>query len=234
MHTIFTKNGVIVELHWRISFRYPVSFESLWESREEKMLLGQPVFCLGKTENLIYLICHGAGHGFSRLRWLVDLYKIFTEGEVNFAELYRAMEEKQAEAFLLETLILLYLLPSFRMPGISNDYFKLRREEDLIYFSYHRDIQTAALRACQLTDLLEPLVLKNQDAAGIPERNYMQLLPVVGKRVTVFSYIYKLMQPKQAELERFHFPDSLFFLYYIVRPFYKLWRCTPFYKGPYK
>jgi hypothetical protein len=37
-----------------------------------------------------------------------------------------------------------------------------------------------------------------------------------------------------AEFERFHFPDSLYFLYYIVRPFYKLWRCTPFYKGIYK
>ena len=234
MHSIFVKNGLCVELHWRISFRYPVSFEELWESREEKMLLGQSVCCLGKTENLIYLICHGVGHGYSRLRWLVDLYKLFTESDVNYAELYRAMAKKNAEAFLLETLLLLYLIPSFRMPAISNDYFSLRRQDSLIFFSFQSDIQTAALRACHLTDLLEPLILKEEDPSGIPERNYMHMLPVVGKRVTVFSYLYKLMQPKRAELERFHFPDSLYFLYYIVRPFYKLWRWTPFYKGIYK
>ena len=234
MHAVFVKNDLCVELHWRISFRYPVSFEELWENREEKMLLGQRVSCLGRMDNLIYLICHGVGHGYSRLRWLVDLYKLFTESDVNYTELYRAMARKNAEAFLLETLLLLYLIPSFRMPAVSNDYFSLRRQDSFVYFSFQSDIQTAALRACHLTDLLEPLILKEEDPSGIPERNYMHMLPVVGKRVTVFSYIYKLMQPKRAELERFHFPDSLYFLYYIVRPFYKLWRCTPFYKGIYK
>ena len=234
MHAVFVKNDLCVELHWRISFRYPVSFEELWENREEKMLLGQQVSCLGRMDNLIYLICHGVGHGYSRLRWLVDLYKLFTESDVNYTELYRAMARKNAEAFLLETLLLLYLIPSFRMPAVSNDYFSLRRQDSFVYFSFQSDIQTAALRACHLTDLLEPLILKEEDPSGIPERNYMHMLPVVGKRVTVFSYIYKLMQPKRAELERFHFPDSLYFLYYIVRPFYKLWRCTPFYKGIYK
>lgn len=234
MHAVFVKHGLCVELHWRISFRYPVSFDALWESRAERLLLGQQVSCLGRTENLIYLICHGAGHGYSRLRWLVDLYKLFTESDVSYTELYRAMAQKNAEAFLLETLLLLYRIPSFRMPAISNDYFSLRRENSLVYFSFQNGIQTAALRACHLTDLLEPLLLKEEDPFGIPERNYMHMLPVVGKRVTIFSYIYKLMQPKQAEFERFHFPDSLYFLYYIVRPFYKLWRCTPFYKGIYK
>ena len=234
MHRVFMMNGLCVELHWRISFRYPVSFEELWENREEKMLLGQQVCCLGRMDNLIYLICHGVGHGYSRLRWLVDLYKLFTENDVNYTELYRAMAKKQAEAFLLETLLLLYLIPAFRMPAIANDYFSVRREDSRVYFTFRKDIRTAALRACHLTDLLEPLVLKPEDPSGIPERNYMHMLPVVGKRVTVFSYIYKLMQPKRAELERFHFPDSLYFLYYIVRPFYKLWRCTPFYKGIYK
>lgn len=234
MHGVFLKNGLRVELHWRISFRYPVSFEELWENREEKQLLGQPVSCLGRTDNLIYLICHGAGHGFSRMRWLIDLYKLFTEQDVRFTELYQAMAEKEAEAFLLETLLLLYRLPAFRMPGVSTDYFSLRREEAHVYYTFDKQIQTAALRARHLTDLLEPLILKEQDPGGIPERNYLHMLPVVGKRVTVFSYIYKLMQPKQAEFERFHFPDKLYFLYYIVRPFYKLWRCTPFYKGKYK
>lgn len=234
MHEVFLKDDLCVELHWRISFRYPVSFEEIWDGREEKMLLGQSVPCLGQTQNIIYLICHGAGHGYSRLRWLIDIYKLFTRGDVNYAELYRAMAEKQSEIFLLETLLLLYRLPSFRMPGISNDYFSLRQQDEKVYFSYHPEIQTAALQACHLTDLLEPLLLKDNGPSGIQEQRYQRMLPVVGKRVTVFSSIYKLMQPTQADFERFHFPDSLYFLYYIVRPFYKLWRCTPFYKGPYK
>ena len=233
-HEIFVYNNLFVELHWRISFRYPVSFEELWENREERMLLGQQVSCLGRTDNLIYLICHAAGHGYSRLRWLIDLYKLFTRSSINYTELYEEMKKKQAEVFLLETLLLLYLFPAFPMPNISNSFFTIRREGNYVYFTFDKSIETPALRAYHLTELLEPLVLINQDPRGIAERNYMHMLPVVGKKVTIFSYLYKLIQPKQAELERFHFPDSLYFLYYIVRPFYKLWRCTPFYKGIYK
>ena len=186
---------------------------------------------MGKTDNLIYLICHAAGHGYSRLRWLIDLYKLFTRSSINYTELYEEMRKKQAEVFLLETLLLLYLFPAFPMPSISNSFFTIRREGSYVYFTFDKSIETPALRAYHLTELLEPLVLINQDPRGIAERNYMHMLPVVGKKVTIFSYLYKLLQPKQAELERFHFPDSLYFLYYIVRPFYKLWRCTPFYKG---
>lgn len=233
-HEIFLYNNLYVELHWRISFRYPISFEELWENREEKMLLGQPVFCLGKTDNMIYLICHAAGHGYSRLRWLIDLYKLFTNSSTNYMELYEEMKKKQAEVFLLETLLLLYLLPSFPMPSISSTYFTIHREDDYVHFSFDKTIDAPALRAYHLTELLELLVLSNQDPRGIPERNYMHMLPVVGRKITIFSYLYKLLQPKRAELERFQFPDSLYFLYYIVRPFYKLWRCTPFYKGIYK
>ena len=198
------------------------------------MLLGQQVFCLGKTDNLIYLICHAAGHGYSRLRWLTDLYKLFTRSSINYTELYEEMKKKNAEVFLLETLLLLFLFPSFPMPNITNGFFTIRREGNQVYYTFDKAIESSALRAYQLTALLEPLVLVNHDPRGISERKYMYLLPVVGKKVTVLSYLYKLIQPKQAELERFHFPDSLYFLYYIVRPFYKLWRCTPFYKGTHK
>lgn len=233
-HEIFVYNNLLVELHWRISFRYPVSFEELWDNREERMLLGQQVPCLGKTDNLIYLICHASGHGYSRLRWLIDLYKLFTNSSINYTELYEEMKKKQAEVFLLETLLVLYLFPSFPLPGISNSFFTIRREGSYVHFTFDKSIETPALRAYHLTELLEPLVLSNQNPRGIPERNYMHMLPVVGRKVTIFSYLFKLIQPKRAELERFHFPDSLYFLYYIVRPFYKLWRCTPLYKGIYK
>ena len=233
-HEVFMIGNLIVELHWRISFRYPVSFEELWENREQRMLLGQPVNCLGKLDNLIYLICHAAGHGFSRLRWLTDLYTLFLRGGFQYTELYEQMRIKKAEAFLLETLLLLYRLPSIPMPSISNEFFTIRREENRVYFTFHGSLHTPALRACHLTDLLVPLVLTDQNPQGLAERRYMHMLPVVGRNVTVFTYLYKLIQPKQAELERFHFPDSLYFLYYIVRPFYKLWRCTPFYKGKHK
>ena len=233
-HEIFMLGNLIVELHWRISFRYPVFFQELWENREQRMLLGQPVNCLGQMDNLTYLICHAAGHGFSRLRWLTDLYTLFTRGGFHYTELYEEMQKKSVEPFLLETLLLMYRLPSIPMPNISNDFFTIRREKGRVYFTFHGTIQTPAIRACHLTDLLVPLVLTDQNPRGIAERNYMHKLPVVGKNVTVFTYLYKLIQPKQAELERFHFPDSLYFLYYIVRPFYKLWRCTPFYKGKHK
>ena len=102
------------------------------------------------------------------------------------------MKKKQAEVFLLETLLLLYLFPPFSMPSISNAFFTIRREGTYVHFTFDKSIDTPALRAYHLTDLLEPLILINQDPRGIPERNYMHMLPVVGRKITIFSYLHKL------------------------------------------
>lgn len=231
MHEVFCKDGMFVELHWRISFRYPVDFEELWERKEIRTLLGQPINYIGRQDNLIYLICHAAGHGYARLRWLLDLYEIFRSDVVRFAELYRQMEEKEVAPFLLESLLLLYLIPQFRMPAISNNYFAVRRENGQVHIFYDPAIKANVLRALLLLRLLYPLLIRDADPTGIADRNYQHMLPVIGRKNTVLTYLYKIIQPQRAELERFNFPDSLYFLYYIVRPFYKLWRYTPFYKG---
>lgn len=230
MHRVYALGGICVELHWRLTFRYAQSFQELWARRSTRKLLGEEIFCLDPTDELIYLICHGAGHGFSRLRWLVDLYERLRAQDVDLALLYDRMREKGVEALLLETLMLLYLVPGFRFPEVQLPLFSMTLNGERLSLTYDHACRESFRQAFRLLDALYPLLLIDGEAKGMTERRYMQLLPTVNRKKTLLSYIWAAMQPCPADLARFDFPDHLYFLYYIVRPFYKLWRMTPFYR----
>jgi len=230
MHKAFRRQDLCVELHWRISFRYTVSVEALWERRQRKTLLGQNIPYIGPEDNLLYLICHAAGHGFSRLRWLLDLYHLFRMDQDALPRLYRRMAQLEVGQLLLITLLLMYVLPGFRMEPIENALFSIRKEGDTVSVEYDPAVKRDMRKACKLLKLLKPLLLKDTDPEGLADRNVKYAIPVVGEKTTVLSYLHDLVKPQEAELKRFDLPDSLFFLYYIIRPFYKLWRLTPFYK----
>lgn len=230
MHKVYILDGICVELHWRLTFRYAQDFESLWVRRCPRMLLGEAINCLEPTDELIYLICHGAGHGFSRLRWLMDLYECLRPQDTDLTALYERMRELGVAPLLLETLMLLYLMPGFQFPAISLAMFSMTPDGDGLHLVYDHSCRRSFHEAFRLLDALYPLLRIEQEAKGMTGRRYMQLLPTVNKRKTMLSYLWAVMQPCAADLARFDFPDQLYFLYYIVRPFYKLWRMTPFYR----
>ncbi len=60
-------------------------------------------------------------------------------------------------------------------------------------------------------------------------KKYPYLLPNHGEKQSIFVYIKALFQPCEADLKLVDIPDSLFFIYYLIHPIYKIWRITPFY-----
>ena len=84
------QKGVKCEIHWRL---YPLpgkepSFDELWERRRVSSLTNYPIHYLGREDLFLYLASHGARHGWSRLRWLVDIDKLLKQ-EINWTFLYR-------------------------------------------------------------------------------------------------------------------------------------------------
>ena len=64
-----------VEIHWRLNpgpAKEP-SFMQLWERKRESTLSRNPVYMLGNEDLFLFLVSHGARHGWSRLRWLLDI-----------------------------------------------------------------------------------------------------------------------------------------------------------------
>jgi len=74
--TFFHPDKIIkVELHWRLG-PAPSSepaFGELWSRKRRSPLVAGPVYMLGREDQFLFLVTHGARHGWSRLRWLADI-----------------------------------------------------------------------------------------------------------------------------------------------------------------
>ena len=231
IHREYLRDDILIELHWKISHRWDEAFDVLWERRRQKKLLGQPVCCLSELDNLSYLICHAAAHGYLRMRWLFDLHILLRRSELNWTALYDNMAQKGIQEMLFETLILLYRCSSFDMPSMENQLFSMRRENGRVLIQYREDLQSDYEHATALAETVWPMMLMTEAERqkSSLSRKYNSMLPVEGKKQSPFELLISFFQPAPVDLERFDFPDSLYFLYYIVRPFYRLWRMTPFY-----
>ncbi len=95
----FIGHGQRIELHRRLyelSARLPDDFETLWSQRTELTLGPVTVATLGPAHLALYLLVHGHGHDWERLRWLVDLALLLRQpGAV-------AMLREQARQFRVE------------------------------------------------------------------------------------------------------------------------------------
>lgn len=232
MHRVYTKDAICIELHWRLSFRLALAFDDLWERSRTKVLLGQAIHYLGECDNIAYLITHGAGHGYHRLRWLIDIYQWQKQTTSSWAEVYDYMAKQQVGMLLLETLLLLYTLSPFPMLPYESERFSLRRAEDKVILRYPEALQPVVQRAVTLTRAAYPMLSNDTDENGMAGRRYDRLLPTLGRKKTWLRSFAALWEPGRAELTWLDLPDPLYFLYYIIRPFYKLWRMTPFSRKP--
>lgn len=70
---------VEVELHWRLfnlAALMPLPFEAMWTEQDTVTLGGRAIAVLSPRHEFLYLCCHGALHGWFRLKWLQDIARI--------------------------------------------------------------------------------------------------------------------------------------------------------------
>ncbi|WP_152630626.1 nucleotidyltransferase family protein [Thalassospira sp. HJ] len=65
-----------IEIHWRL-FENPnyldIAFDELWHKRTVIALTGKVLPTLGHSDNLLYLLAHGAKHFWIYLKWMDDI-----------------------------------------------------------------------------------------------------------------------------------------------------------------
>lgn len=227
-HEVFIKHTMRVELHYEADTHWNAPFSTLWNKHREKTLLGKTIYCLDAYDNLAYLICHAAGHAFHRLNWLVEIAELFQKGSMDCGILYDNMVKKGVGELLLSTLILLYRIPSINMPNISTAYFAFIQTDDGMQMEYEKAIRKEMRLGRKIADMLGRYLIQDADGSATIHTQYPYLLPRYGVRQSRSAYIKSLLQPCEADLMLIDLPDSLFFLYYIIRPFHKIWRMLPF------
>lgn len=66
-----------IEIHWRLC-PFPANeprFEDLWARKKASKLTDIPVYYPGEEDLFLYLVSHGARHGWFRLKWLYDIHQ---------------------------------------------------------------------------------------------------------------------------------------------------------------
>lgn len=211
-HTYFhTQKGVKCEVHWRL---YPLpgkepSFDELWERRRVSSLTNYPIHYLGREDLLLYLASHGARHGWSRLRWLVDIEKLLKQ-EINWTFFYEQLNKykKQhivGQAILLSSQLLKTIIP--------------QEMEILVSSKIAQSLAQRALFYCEHMVNLSENTLPSMETKYF-NRYLFSTMPNYQKILFTITSLY----PSKSDVETLPLPKKLYFLYFPLRPFLSIWR----------
>ena len=223
-HEVYTREDVVLELHWQDNYQSGDSFDELWARRQEQLLLGRPIAMMGTTDRYPALIIHGAEHGFHRLRWLLDLYELQKKPDFSWAELFAKMHGQGLGSLLLETMIVMYRLDLPGLTDLSWEGFALRRTGDGILVTASEEIGGELHRALELSEAAYPLWQEEITWGDERQKAYDRLLPVSMFQKTPAQKLLAVLGPSKIELELVDLPDWLFWVYFIIRPISLIWR----------
>ncbi|WP_377864795.1 nucleotidyltransferase family protein [Bacillus sp. R86525] len=202
-----------VEIHWRLHpgpGKEP-NFEALWERKRKSLLGSYPVYMLGREDLFWFLVSHGARHGWSRLRWLVDIHQMLKQ-DLNRPVIKKLFKKYQNENVGGQALILvselLNAITTEEMIGLMNRSRTKRLAKGALFYLK------------QKINLHTPPV--PDDVAEYHSRHLFLLMSNRQRVVFMISHFY----PYPIDAKTLPLPKSLHFLYFPLRPILCAWRKT--------
>lgn len=206
------ETGVQVELHWRMSpdtYKEP-SFSELWQRKRVTNKTSHPVYFLGHEDLFVYLVLHGARHGWFRLRWLADIDIMIREG-LNWDTVREGFHNQDSIHVCEQTLILTDYI--FQSP-LGNFDRQIGQTDDRPL----KLAQEALKMIVELVDLKETQTV--EEAKAYFERYNMLLMSSQQKWKQMLSTLY----PSSHDAQLLPLPKWLHFMYFPLRPFLWAWR----------
>ena len=191
---------VAVELHWRLLANpgyIDTTFNLLHERRSATRIGGVVVPTLNAVDEFVYLMCHGVGHNWRRLKWLADAALLLSA--MDEAQ-YRRVAERCAAARIdavLESTVGACRAAFHVHPPARGRSRKGRRRAAVVLRSLPRVWRSGHM---------PPFWWK------VPLR--LALKP--SARFAWHEFLRALTKP--ADWRRIDLPDPLFFLYFLLRP----------------
>ncbi|MDF0727751.1 nucleotidyltransferase family protein [Cytobacillus sp. S13-E01] len=202
-----------LEIHWRLNpgpSKEP-SFSEMWERKREITNTGYPFYCLGREDLFLFLVSHGARHGWSRLRWLIDIDQI-TRQSIDWEKLTSLMSQNQyidvgGQALILASELLNTPIGKDMRTIINGKRSYSLAEQAIFYIERMVNLHS------------EPI--PNQ-IARYHKRHLFSLMSIQQKFLFILSFLY----PYPEDAENLPLPNRLHFLYFPLRPFLWVWRKT--------
>ncbi|MFP3123390.1 nucleotidyltransferase family protein [Ectobacillus funiculus] len=207
------QKNIKLEIHWRLHpgpAKEP-QFNELWDRKRTSSLTSYPVYLLGREDLFLFLVSHGARHGWSRLRWLVDIHQIVKQG-LDWGELNKLLKRYQCRHVAGQALIL--SLELLKTPFIGE------MKASILINSSGRLAQEAIFYLEKMVNLhTDPVP---EDVSRYHKRHLFSLMSTQQKLLFIMSFLY----PYPEDAEVLPLPKHLHFLYFLLRPVLWAWRKT--------
>ncbi|WP_010678056.1 nucleotidyltransferase domain-containing protein [Bacillus timonensis] len=205
------KKGIKLEIHWRLNpapTKEP-SFHELWNRKRVSTITKYPVYILGSEDLFFFLVTHGARHGWSRLRWLLDIHML-VQKELHWPGLRNLLHKYKTihiagQALLLTCNLLDTEITEEMEPLIKSNRSQLLAQQAIFYSERMINLHT------------EPVP---HDISKYHSRHLFSLMSIQQK----IMFILSTLHPYYMDKETLPLPKKLHFLYFPLRPFLLMWR----------
>lgn len=200
-YDFISKDGVKLEIHWRVADIKAAEILTLDNATSSIMFYGQELPTYTPEEWLVYLAYHGVHHGYMRMKWLVDFDTMARNKGVDRQAAMALAKEKGLAWTLRSSCELVRIASGGEDPDNEDGYSRLTREMlgVLAKSEGTKDETFMAYRSYLDSELLRRGLLTDRERA-------------------------RRIDPSEKDFQTFDFSDRFFFLYYIVRGPYKLYR----------
>ena len=197
-----------LEAHWDFFFNkqmFNPCLTKIFNEAEELTISGTSLAVLPVKKLILYLMVHGSLHGYFRLFWLYDIAAFYCfEKEIDWKEIYIEAKNLGVERILAQTFNLINILWLVPIPG----------------FMENRSNNFAV-------DYITGMALKIIPAGeNIFDGSSLQRLKKNLYQMLMKKGLAHKFTPLKRQLTSYHdwkfieLPDKLFFLYYLLRPFF--------------
>lgn len=205
-HFRHKKTGVNLEIFWEFGpkgLSFPVNLHHLWNRLGRTSFFGKEILAFS-PEDLLHILCfHGYKHCWEELRWICDVAGLIRmKQKVDWDLVVEEARRLGTERILFLGLYLAKNLLDIDLP------------DDVL-----QKVQSDAKIKSLTRVVYEHLFSGTNGSFGIGERSFFHLrsFKTLSERFQ-YSY-YVTIPPSFVEFEILQLPSSLFFLYYILRPF---------------
>ncbi|WP_424767793.1 nucleotidyltransferase domain-containing protein [Paenibacillus sp. sgz302251] len=200
-----------IELHWRLHpgpTKEP-AFDELWERKQKSSQHSSPIYFLGNEDLFLFLVCHGARHGWSRLRWLIDIDRM-TKQDVDWRQCANRVHASGFTNVVGQALILTSKLLGTSLPTPVTRFTR-----------GHRSLKLAEEALFYLKEMIN---LHNEPLPQRVSRYHKQYLFSLKSAPQKALFILSFLYPYPIDHKTLPLPEKIHFLYFPLRPLLCAWR----------
>lgn len=205
--------NIKLEIHWRLNPGPALepSFIELWNRRSTTPIFNNPIHYLSSEDLFFFLVSHGARHGWSRLRWLVDIHQIL-KVEFDWNQVLRMLRRYGYENIGGQALVLASQLLNSPLDDKTSKIVNRKSSNELARQAHYYLNNMINLHS-------EPLP---QEVANYHKRHLFSIMSIRNRLLFILS----MFHPYPEDKEVLPLPKKLHLLYIPLRPFIWLWKKT--------